>query len=264
MYSKQIEFITPEMAKDYLMFNSCNRKYRPYWAAQIASRIKQGVWQTTHQGIAFSDKGRLLDGQHRLSAIIMSGIPIKIEVTRGLDEETFKVIDDGARRSSADLSGLSKAQAEVCRAAAIFTFGSRHFSGDDIRAVYECGFGEVFDWLQEGITSKRRVFGSATVRCAAVVMIMNGHNRYYIKEILNNLILQNYDKLPKIALQFSKQVNTTSININDKYDLFARAIKVFNIENASLARLSLNENESIDAIALCRKTLKDNLKGKIQ
>lgn len=61
--------MTPAMAERFLARNEGNRLIRRYKVEAIADAIRRGEWETTHQGIAIDPDGRLIDGQHRLSAI---------------------------------------------------------------------------------------------------------------------------------------------------------------------------------------------------
>lgn len=72
--------------------------------ARYATMMREGRWKLTHQGIAFSDTGKLLDGQHRLWAIIEAGVPVKLMVTRGLSEDSFVALDQNRVRSFSDLA----------------------------------------------------------------------------------------------------------------------------------------------------------------
>lgn len=98
------ETITPEIAAKWLhpSINRDNRTVRDSHVDYLAREIVDGKWQVTHQGIAFSKDGRLIDGQHRLNAIVRAGIPVKCMVTTGLDDSAYKVVDCGSMRVVAD------------------------------------------------------------------------------------------------------------------------------------------------------------------
>lgn len=70
--------------------------------AALAEAIRRSEWKLTHQGIAFDEAGYLLDGQHRLHAIVEAKIPVQMMVFHGLPREIFPVLDTGKRRSAAD------------------------------------------------------------------------------------------------------------------------------------------------------------------
>lgn len=97
-----IETITPAQAKKYLQSNTENRAVRKAWVERLAGMISSGAWHLTHQGIAFSEDGRLIDGQHRLLAILEANKPAQMMVAREIPEEAYRHIDGGAPRVLAD------------------------------------------------------------------------------------------------------------------------------------------------------------------
>ena len=99
--------VTPQLAEKWLEGNTHNRPLRANRVEQYASDMKGGRWRLTHQGVAFSDTGVLLDGQHRLYAIWQTGIPIEMMVTYGLPEDSQQFIDEGLPRSVVDVQKLS-------------------------------------------------------------------------------------------------------------------------------------------------------------
>lgn len=104
------EIITPEIAKKYLSCCDGMKKNRPLNGRYIelyAMDMKAGKWNVTHQGIAFDENGYLRDGQHRLNAIILADIPVKMMVSRGLTGDSYFGIDSGLKRSTRDIIALS-------------------------------------------------------------------------------------------------------------------------------------------------------------
>lgn len=98
MIKWELERVTPEMAARWLEKNDVNRKLREHRCAFLARAIEDGKWVTTHQGIAFARSGRLLDGQHRLRAIILANTAVDVWVARNVPEEAFAVMDAGLPR----------------------------------------------------------------------------------------------------------------------------------------------------------------------
>jgi len=98
-----VETITPALAAAYLERNTGNRPKKERHIAQIADAMKRGQWMLTHEAIAFSKSGRLIDGQHRLCAVVKSNATVQMHVARECEESTFAVIGDGARRKAADV-----------------------------------------------------------------------------------------------------------------------------------------------------------------
>ena len=99
--------ITPELAKILLDFNlNNNRKISAYTVAKYAKKIQQGQWGNSSP-ITFSDKNHLIDGQHRLKAVIKAGIPVPFPVMLGIPEETAENFDRGRRRTITDVSRVA-------------------------------------------------------------------------------------------------------------------------------------------------------------
>jgi hypothetical protein len=95
--------ITPSLAKEMLLKNKNNRRVKPNRVTQFAKEISNGLWvNDTGETIKVAENGNLLDGQHRLMAIIKANIPVEILVASGLKDNVFSVIDTGAKRGSSD------------------------------------------------------------------------------------------------------------------------------------------------------------------
>jgi len=101
------EKITPDLAEFYLLSNTNNRPVRIHHVEALARDMKGGSYQVNGDAIRFSSDGALLDGQHRLKAIVMSGVTLNILVIRGLAPETMKTIDAGVKRTTGDRFALS-------------------------------------------------------------------------------------------------------------------------------------------------------------
>ena len=106
----QIKSITPAMAAEYLKHNNSNRPMREGLAEQYAIDMRKGNWVLNHQGIAFDDKGNLIDGQHRLQGIIYAGVPVTMLVATDIPEKinsgvtifTMDTVDAGKKRTVGD------------------------------------------------------------------------------------------------------------------------------------------------------------------
>jgi len=105
-----IETITPKQAEKYLQFNTSNRSLRKKLVSQYARDMANGKWKLTHQGVAFNCDGTLLDGQHRLMAIVESGVAVQMLVARGVDTSNQLVMDDHAKRSAGDALTLARGE----------------------------------------------------------------------------------------------------------------------------------------------------------
>ena len=64
--------------------------------------MEAGKWAENAEAIKFATDGTLLDGQHRLMAIGLSGVTLRMLVATGLPRTTQETMDDGRKRTLAD------------------------------------------------------------------------------------------------------------------------------------------------------------------
>lgn len=103
MITYSIETITPEIAKAYLELNENNyRKLRPRVISKYAADLAGGRWPVNGEAIKFHANGKLADGQHRLHAVIKSGIPLTTMVARGIPDDV-SVFDCNSIRTAGDI-----------------------------------------------------------------------------------------------------------------------------------------------------------------
>jgi hypothetical protein len=98
--------VTPDMADAWLDLNEHNRRLRPEAVAGWAVDMSFKDWKLNGETVKFTKSGRLIDGQHRLSAIITSGEPMETFVAIGLDEDVQSTVDIGRQRSFGDVLKL--------------------------------------------------------------------------------------------------------------------------------------------------------------
>jgi len=95
--------ISPEQAAVWLDANLGNRLIRPRIVGFYARLITGGEWQHDHPApIVFSDRGRLIDGQHRLAAIVEADQEITARVEFGAVDAMREYIDTGINRTLED------------------------------------------------------------------------------------------------------------------------------------------------------------------
>jgi hypothetical protein len=99
-----IERITPAQAERYLERNDINRKFKLHHVTRLASDISEGRWNINGSSIVFNGDGTLLDGQHRLAAIVKAGVPVDMLVVRGVSKSAMATIDSGVSRSAGDVA----------------------------------------------------------------------------------------------------------------------------------------------------------------
>lgn len=106
MITSKIETITPDKAKGFLLNNKSNRPVSERNLRLLTNEMKRNNFHLTGESIKVAENGMLLDGQHRLLAIVATGKNIDMLVTRGLSNDAFKYIDTGKIRNAADVLGI--------------------------------------------------------------------------------------------------------------------------------------------------------------
>lgn len=148
----QVERITPAIAKSWLADKnySDNRSISHNRVKFYARQMASGRWRMNGEPIIFDTEDMLLNGQHRLHAIIESNKSIDVFVIRGVSQEAFTTMDQGYTRSGAQvlsMKGLknSSTRAAICRAMYVWEVNngsltklSRKVSPDELLLVQEC------------------------------------------------------------------------------------------------------------------------------
>jgi hypothetical protein len=104
--SAQLIAVSPAMAADWLRTRHGNRPLSQQRVRQIAAAIKSGFWMVNGGTIVTCPDNRLLDGQHRCAAIEASGTTVQTLVCFGVDPASFPTMDQGRKRSGADILAI--------------------------------------------------------------------------------------------------------------------------------------------------------------
>lgn len=105
--------VTPELAGTLLGGNLKNRPKNNRNFKKLCLQLRQGKWQVNGATITLSRNWKLLDGQHRLFAIVETGIPALCIIGFGFDPSAFATLDQGAKRTNADnlsIAGFANAR----------------------------------------------------------------------------------------------------------------------------------------------------------
>jgi hypothetical protein len=102
--------ITPEIAYEALTYSedTLQRGLRSAAVHEYAKEMKAGRWLYNHQGICFDAEGGILDGQHRMHAVVESGVSILQNCSFGAppatqNKKAFGTIDIGRKRTAGDI-----------------------------------------------------------------------------------------------------------------------------------------------------------------
>ena len=101
--------LTSEEAAEWLQrHEGPNRRIAEGRTLQYQSDMENGRWHFDAMPIRISNEGKLLDGQHRLTALANCLPPQKVEflVIRGLDPDSQLVMDQGGTRTAGQQLGI--------------------------------------------------------------------------------------------------------------------------------------------------------------
>lgn len=96
--------VTPQMANEMLeKRDERQRRINPGVVEQMARDMRAHRWNESVCGldpVVISDEGTLMNAQHRLSAIVKTGIPLKMTIVSNVPREDFEFIDGGKQRQT--------------------------------------------------------------------------------------------------------------------------------------------------------------------
>lgn len=143
-----IETITPKVAKEYLSKNTNNyRSVIPHIVNRYAKDMSDGLWEENGNAIAFSRRGVLLDGQHRLNAIIKANMPVNMVVVRDIDDQA-STFDYQTKRTDT----------QILKASGLCGY-ARSLQASAIASILLCGtFNRNSSISKETSVKKKRIF----------------------------------------------------------------------------------------------------------
>ena len=99
--------IPPDLAAKWLKRNHINRPLQRRHVVHYVNAIKAGEWDDANgETIIFSDEHDLMDGQHRLTAVVEAKRTIVSLVVFGVSTKKRGSIDTGAKRQLGDYLGM--------------------------------------------------------------------------------------------------------------------------------------------------------------
>lgn len=102
----EVGLVSPTQAQKWINRNTHNRPVKRNLIRQLAGAIERDEWCFNGETIKFDTTGRLIDGQHRLEAIIEADIAVPLIAVFGVHPAAQETIDTGSRRSLGDVLSL--------------------------------------------------------------------------------------------------------------------------------------------------------------
>lgn len=171
MKDVEVVKVTPDLAHEWLGFNTHNRSLRDRVVRAYAADMAAGNWQWNGESIKFAKDGSLLDGQHRLAGIAESGVTVDMLVIRDLPNQVQETVDGGTKRSFADVLNLRgerdpKLLAAITRRVAIWEAADT--PGMSVRANFTPTTAQMLQCLEHhpGLRDLTRPVSAVAIHCA--------------------------------------------------------------------------------------------------
>jgi hypothetical protein len=237
MELQEIE-ITPKMAQEMLEYNTCNRPLSKNTVIKYAGMMKLGEWYLSHQSIAFTEdeKGRLVlvDGQHRLAAVIQSGVPVKFSVIYHAIQTPY--IDTVRNRTFID-------NLNICNKTAIYTktmmgIFNLIISINNIRNSTQAGrqkfcdqYYNTFQIVDNIYKKSKTKSGGCPLKTALFLAINENHYKNDLQEKLED---------------YMYIFNTGNVSIDDEYGDYVKEMRDhYYVQNREFATLNSLYSSSI-------------------
>ena len=230
--------IPPNLAKSIMAHNNIsNRNISLKNVAHLAAQIRNGSWYENPQPVVFSVCGRLLNGQHRLQAIVQADMPAKMAIVLDADPATYEVMDTGNKRSLADVSGIHRETA-ACIRLLVEIGESKRTSVAEAKQ-----YAKHIQWAERngGILCVQNSRVPCPVRAAYVASWLTNHqNREYCQNSLR-FLLSNEGTAPPIHLTFFRSLDRERKAYNrgnkGRRDFFNAALNLFDPACSQFRRL---------------------------
>jgi hypothetical protein len=175
--------MTPPRAQEILQANVRNRKLRRPYVKRLAEAMTRGEWTMNGEPIQVALDGTLLNGQHRLSAVVESGVTIPTLLVTGLSVDALRTVDSGSRRNLSDVLALRGEVDTTNLGAALgllhrYRSGARmDQSGHTSPTVQEAlGLLELEPELREALKIARRMHRRNRMRLSVMAVLMHLFN----------------------------------------------------------------------------------------
>ena len=187
---------SPNEAKSLLALSrENNRSINKQNVKRLAADMEEGMFEGLANEVHISDTNTILNGHHRLYAIIAADVPVFIKFCRGLSDDTFQYFDNGLNRSGAnmiEISGIETGNARALNSVAKSTLmyqkdiigGNGNFTTREVLETAKLnlsGINAAIDWVTNN--KMNRHYGTAgAVLVHGVFMCMSGALKHKWKD----------------------------------------------------------------------------------
>lgn len=235
--------VTPDVAREWLETNKRNRSLNKKHRQFLTSVMKAGDYLLNGETVIFDTDGMLMDGQHRLHAVIESETAQDFLVVRGIATEAFDTLDGGRARTTGEvllMEGEINSNALAGAASQLIQFIDRG------GVMYSSGSGEnvrkctprlaarvlsVHPGLRESV---------AAMRSSPVYKNQQGYVLHYLFGIVDQRLADEFasvlcDGSADTGRPFNvirESLIRTPLTSSTRYTCAAKCVKAFNAERA--------------------------------
>lgn len=246
-----IETVTPELAQTWLdNCNEGNRLLKKNNIAYLSKNISAGCFYVTTGGCGFDVHGKLVDGQHRLHAIVRANKPVKMAVFRGLSPDAYKHIDTGIAKTPAERLRISRSLGSVAsEILRLYSKRNERSRPEDLAVVADL----IADQHGRLSDSNTVYFSKKSIKVACVLqMIRNPDFEPQIVEMYNGL-MKGEATTPIAAVWIAQYVRRT-VDGDDAGALFCRGMMAFDPNKFNATSLVLTDKQKEMLMSDARKT----------
>lgn len=256
---QRVMTVTPALAERWLTMNKNNRRLRPSHVTHLANQMKQGRWMLSPEPIVFSKRGRLLDGQHRLNAVIQSGCDIKASVALVENEEVFSILDQGLKRTNSDILDIPSQVVMPVQFLLKVSVSAVKITPQDIDPLMQSRIGELSKYIHEEIKPRDKRFKSATFRAAYIMAVDLGiADKDKATEVFYNLSHMEMNKwsglMQNLFHQFEANAGSGGQQMSNPY--FMRGLYMFSSIGTNRTTVRVTSQFEKDMAAKIRQRIR--------
>lgn len=245
--------VTPEQAGKWLASNEGNRKLREQHAAALARAMDEGKYKLTHQAIALTKRGRLIDGQHRCRAICLHNRPVPMFVAHDVPEDVFAVLDSGMPRKMFERlrsnAGSTTVMTKLFRIM-VRSGRSQEYEISTMLDIFEPALGKWHAVPQKGARKGTRASHDAAIvlRIAIALAHKDDDEVSRIQWLVEKIHRGDMAGAPPVINSFWRQlvegVANLDLGVSPDTDQFCRAWRAFDVENEGVTRLQVTDHSA--------------------
>lgn len=268
----KVETISPNTAIEYLKKAGKNRKLSEKKAQDYAKMMADGDWVLNGEPIIFGKSGNLIDGQHRLRAVVYANATVQMLVVRGVNDEYFDSIDSGKSRSlydvfstngianSATVSSIVKKFNIMCnnpKACFFRDYSKFTYCGKRLVEIYNNN-AMLFDYAAQfgaNMYAKMRLASPANIGAIyAYLTIVKKHEQEEIEDFFNFLFSNKDATQPRYTAAINMRNRIVQASLGGKryepkaiQNMFAVSWNAF-INKKEVKKLSVSNEEIVEFI----------------